>query len=92
MPKPVAVTAGEHRANVLTSDFMPFELTCLDKAFDDEPIFVLRARDDSAPAMVREWARRQEKLGSKSSKIDQARAVANAMETWQISNGSKLAD
>lgn len=30
--------------------------SCLNKAAPDEPVFVLRANDPSAPAIVREWA------------------------------------
>ncbi len=30
--------------------------TCLNSAADDEPIFVLRANDELAPAVVRAWA------------------------------------
>jgi hypothetical protein len=30
---------------------------CLQKVSDDEPIFVLRAQDRLAPALVRQWAR-----------------------------------
>lgn len=32
--------------------------SCLAKAHDDEPIFVLMARDPEAPAVVMEWIKR----------------------------------
>lgn len=31
--------------------------SCLNKAADDEPLFVLRANDENAPAAVAGWAR-----------------------------------
>lgn len=32
--------------------------SCLNKAADDEPLFVLRANDPLAPDLVRKWAER----------------------------------
>jgi len=31
--------------------------SCINKAADDEPVFVLRANDENAPAIVLEWCR-----------------------------------
>ena len=55
----------------------------LGKAQDDEPIFVLRAQDTLAPALVRRWADEAERAGCPAVKVIEARAVADAMEQWQ---------
>ena len=52
------------------------------KADDMEPIFVLRAQDRLAAAVVRFWADEAEKAGSNAAKITEAREVAAAMEQW----------
>jgi hypothetical protein len=54
----------------------------LGKAQDDEPIFVLRAQDTLAPALVRRWADEAERAGCPAVKFIEARAVADAMEQW----------
>jgi hypothetical protein len=54
---------------------------CLSRIPDDEPIFVLRARDLSASILVMEWARMNAKTIPKS-KFDDAVATANAMDKW----------
>ncbi len=57
---------------------------------EDEPVFLLRARDISAPVAVRAWARLQP-LGSAAA--DQARAFAQEMSDWQQVTGlAKQAD
>lgn len=54
---------------------------CLNKVADDEPIFVLRAQDRSAPAMIRSWVSwNYSTLDQKH--IDEALACAEAMEEW----------
>lgn len=63
---------------------------CFAKAADDEPIFVLRATDKFAPAIVREWARQfatGQFFSLKASdywmvKYREAIDLADAMETW----------
>ena len=52
------------------------------KADDSEPIFVLRAQDSLAAAVVRFWADQAEKAGANAAKIAEAREVADAMERW----------
>lgn len=54
----------------------------LGKAQDDEPIFVLRAQDRLAPALVRRWADEAERAGCPAGKVAEARTVADAMERW----------
>ncbi len=66
--------------------------SCLNKAGAKEPLFVLRANDESAPGVVRMWARRYR--ADKGDKITDAQldkfaeaiAIANAMELWQKEN------
>jgi len=64
----------------------------LERAADDEPIFVLRARDLIAPETVREWAYRAAKAGAPREKVVEARACADAMEDWQLEHDRKVPD
>jgi hypothetical protein len=62
---------------------------CLQKAADDEPIFVLRGQDALAPALVREWARRfvetnPEESSSVVKKYRNAMACADEMERYPL--------
>jgi hypothetical protein len=66
--------------------------SCLQKAAEDEPIFVLRAQDTLAPELVREWADRAEDAGTPSEKVEEARDLARQMEDWQAANTSKVPD
>jgi hypothetical protein len=67
---------------------------CLARAAMDEPIFVLRAQDKSAPKLVRQWAEnfRQHHVKAETkghalaiaiTKHTGALEVADAMEAWQ---------
>lgn len=65
--------------------------SCLTKAANDEPLFVLRANDPLAPQLVREWSQRYfeaKRQGyvvtdAQRIKIQDALAIANAMEEWK---------
>ena len=65
--------------------------SCLNKAADDEPIFVLRANDELAPMAVRTWASayRKAKLDAgeltpeRENKYRDAMQLANQMEAWR---------
>lgn len=57
--------------------------SCLNKARDDEPIFVLRAKDPIAAAVVRLWAAMAEFVHERE-KIGEARQFANAMDQWRL--------
>lgn len=58
--------------------------SCLNKAAEDEPVFVLRAKDPIAPAAVEEWARLAQATGRhEPEKIEEARALAQAMREWR---------
>lgn len=76
---------------------------CLGKSQDDEPVFVLTARDIYAPGTIRHWAMQ---LGPGSSndkshpdygkpinpKFRDAMEIANTMADWQAKHGSKTPD
>jgi len=66
---------------------------CFAKAALDEPLFVLRAQDKSAPSLVRKWAEQHRqhhlKIGTMGhalaraiDKHTEAMATADAMENW----------
>lgn len=72
---------------------------CLGHSADDEPVFVLCARDCYAAAMVREWADRVEfaavqsgsMTGRRTAKIAEARKLAVQMDDWRAAhNGGVL--
>lgn len=60
----------------------PSKFDCYANAAPDEPMFVLLARDPSAPLLVELWALIREKLGSDAEKIEEARGCATAMHNW----------
>jgi hypothetical protein len=69
--------------------------SCLTRAHDDEPIFVLRANDEYAPMLVRAWA--DNYLGSKGigitdmqfAKYNEALELADQMDRWKRANLTK---
>lgn len=74
----------------------PGDFDCYAEAMDDEPIFVLMARDVQAPAIVREWARYRKmqilqghKPESDMPKVHEALDCAVAMEDWRRDNDGK---
>lgn len=70
-------TAKETIANALAG------YGCLGKAADDEPVFVLRAKDLIAPMVVDKWAGVAKVWGTPNAKTEDAKAVARAMRDWQ---------
>ena len=56
---------------------------CLGKSADDEPVFILCARDTLAPDTVRTWADAAEAAMCNPEKVASARALADQMEAWQ---------
>ena len=64
----------------------------LANAADDEPLFVIRAKDDIAPSVVEFWADELEANGGSEEKARQARDLAAQMQAWQGRYGSKLPD
>lgn len=65
---------------------------CLQKAADDEPIFVLRAKDKHAPHVVRLWASLARETGCPGEKLREAQELAQKMEAWAGQHGSKFPD
>lgn len=66
--------------------FIELKIGCMAKAHDDEPTFVLLARDKVAPDVVREWCRLRCLHGKnqvKDAQIQEALELANLMEKEQ---------
>lgn len=66
---------------------------CWSKAMDDEPMFILLARDAGAPALVREWAdERMEQINAGTRpkadlpQVQEAYQCAGRMEAWREAN------
>lgn len=62
------------------------------KIREDEPVFLLRAKDSIAPDVVRWWSHLLEHLGGDPETIAAARHHANLMAQWQRDNNWKLPD
>lgn len=60
----------------------PGKFDCYANAQPDEPMFVLLARDQLAPGIVRIWALAKALFKPNSPKIAEALQCANAMEKW----------
>lgn len=60
----------------------PGAFDCYSAAADDEPMFILLARDPLAPALVRAWARERRALDGNTPKVQEAVACAVTMENW----------
>jgi len=58
---------------------------CLRKAGDDEPIFVLRAKDPTAPPLIRKWAEANQNWQPEA-KRKGALELATEMEVWRKEN------
>ncbi len=74
---------------------------CFHNAREDEPIFVLRAKDKFAPELIEAWASKVDAAVHRiaSSEADKsrekakyARALAHQMRAWQEINTSKVPD
>lgn len=66
---------------------------CFARAMDDEPMFVLLARDVTAPTQVRAWAIQRKadismgrKPASDMAVVEEAFATADKMEAWREQN------
>jgi len=67
----------------------PGNFDCYANAEPDEPMFILLARDKSAPDVIDLWADiREEKDedGSETQKVINARDIANDMREWRKAN------
>ncbi len=56
--------------------------SCLNRADDDEPLFVLRAKDVIAPTIVRLWAATADGVHERERRME-AIALAQHMEDWR---------
>lgn len=66
----------------------PGQFDCYAKLKDDEPYFVLRAKDPCAPALVEEWVTRRSRMHGQENnpKFPEALACADAMRAWRATN------
>ncbi len=55
---------------------------CYAKAEDDEPVFVLLARDPWAPGLARLWSELRGMVDASGDKSEEASRTADAMEHW----------
>lgn len=62
----------------------PGNYDCYANAGPDEPMFVLLARDERAPALVEAWADTSEKRGTDPAKVAEARKCAADMRAWSV--------
>jgi len=67
---------------MLKKDELECPTSCLNKAADDEPIFVLRAHDELAPMVVRHWAMLAKASKVPHAKWSEAEHLAAKMEQW----------
>lgn len=65
---------------------------CLGRSQDDEPIFVIAARDSTSVSAVRRWAWKAATKGAPAAKVGEALCCAAAMHKWQKQNGRKDPD
>ncbi len=67
----------------MSTKLNPGAYDCYARLADDEPYFVLRAKDPQAPALIEQWAdERQARYGAYP-KLDEARACAREMRAWK---------
>lgn len=59
--------------------------SCLNKAADDEQVFVLRAKDVHAPMTIRHWVSMSRGF-QKEEKLTAALLIADEMERWYNQN------
>lgn len=62
------------------------------KIGEDEPVFLLRAKDSLAPAMVESWASALQASGGDYKMVSVALEHAHKMREWQKENGCRLPD
>lgn len=69
--------------------------SCLNRARDDEPLFVLRANDELAPVLIMEWVSRYLELkgagitDTQHRKAREANYLLVAMHKWRLKNASQ---
>ena len=61
--------------------------SCLNKAKTDEPLFVIRAKDELGSLIVRCWAQEaKERSLHEPEKVNEAFALADKMDAWRAAN------
>lgn len=64
--------------------------SCLNRAEDEEMVFVLLGRDTAAPSAIRSWAKERIRLGKNAvedAQIQEALACAHTMERQRLMKG-----
>jgi len=61
----------------------PGAYDCYENAHDDEPMFVLLARDPLAPMLVDLWACLRQHTRGHCGKVAEAKDCADQMRTWK---------
>lgn len=64
--------------------------SCLNKAADDEPIFVLRGQDACAIRTMEAWITEAERLGADAAKVRGVAEQAGAMLAWQVQHPERV--
>lgn len=59
---------------------------------EDEPVFLIRAQDATAPDVVRYWALKARAAGAMKNITEAADIQAEAMIHWQREHGMKIPD
>lgn len=59
---------------------------------ENEPVFLLRAKDKTAPNTLRHWAQLQLNEGNPGLHVQLALNHTNIMEEWQKEHGCKMPD
>jgi hypothetical protein len=61
---------------------------CLGRSQDDEPIFILVARDRTSSKTVRQWVQNAKDAGcTNEAKLEEALALAFEMDKWREAHG-----
>lgn len=60
---------------------------CLGRSQDDEPVFILVARDRLAADIVRQWAFEAKSLQVNQDKVAEAYDLADQMDAWREAHG-----
>jgi hypothetical protein len=79
---------------MLKKDEIANQSSCLNRSSEEEPVFVLRGADVTAPNIIREWVKQRIGWGRnkpEDSQIVEALALAIQMEAWR-SAAVKCAD
>jgi hypothetical protein len=65
---------------------------CLGRSADDEPVFVIVARDLTSTRAVFAWCRLAADIGAPQAKLDGAVQDARDMDLWRERHGGKVPD